>query len=212
MIYFPIKSSITHVRIEALLLSALLIMFVQLIANKNKFWNKSKQQLCKDIGLIVDEIDILIAKENFDGFKKISFTLDNDLKNLSQSLYSRKEKTFLISDTSRLYLCITQILDGANSILEKIVDDKNNIKTNTNELKILKYLFLDISRFLNKEIGLIDLKNKVYTYIHKDNKNEFDNYISYELKQNMTLLDDILKNIINGGLSTSDKNMEFLER
>lgn len=205
MVYFPIKSSIIHVRIEALILSALLIMFVQLIANKNKFWNKSKHQLCRDIGLIVDEIDILIAKENLDNFQKISFTLDNDLKNLSQSLYSRKEKTFLISDTSRLYLCITQILDGANSILEKIVDDKNNLKNNTNELKILKYLFLDISRFLNKEIGLIDLKDKVYTYIHKDNKNEFDNYISYELKQNMTLLDDILKNIINGGLSTSDK-------
>lgn len=94
MIYFPIKSSIIHVRIEALILSALLIMFVQLIANKNKFWNKSKQQLCKDIGLIVDEIDILIDKESFDDFKKISFTLDNDLKNLSQSLYSRKEKPF----------------------------------------------------------------------------------------------------------------------
>ncbi|EQK44021.1 fusaric acid resistance -like family protein [[Clostridium] bifermentans ATCC 19299] len=205
MIYFPIKSSIIHVRIEALILSALLIMFVQLIANKNKFWNKSKQQLCKDIGLIVDEIDILIDKESFDDFKKISFTLDNDLKNLSQSLYSRKEKTFLISDTSRLYLCITQTLDGANSILEKMVDDKNNIKTNTNDLKDLKCLLLDVLRFLNKEINLIDLKTKVYTYIYKSKKNECDNYIGYELKQNMTLLDDILKNIINGGLSPSDK-------
>ena len=70
MLYMPVKQIDMPNRIEALILSGILIMLVQMLVNKNKFWNKSKSSICKNIDLLIDEIDILLEKKRYELIKR----------------------------------------------------------------------------------------------------------------------------------------------
>jgi hypothetical protein len=205
MIYFPVKQSGIPHRVEALIVAGMLIMFIQMIVNKNKFWNKSKISICNNIDLFINQIDSLLSKESIDSLKENSNKLNKQLISLSQNLYSRKEKTFLISDKSRLYLCVVQTLEGANIILEKAIEDKENLGSYSYVLEKLKLQFSDILKFMNEEIIAEELKNKINDFIYEGDDFCYSHYIEYELKQNMTLLRDMLSTLENGGLSYSDK-------
>lgn len=205
MLYFPVKYSAIPIRAEALILSGVLIMFVQMITNKNKFWNKSKTTICKNINLLIDEIDILINNKDIKLIKKNSTQIHKELKTLSQSLYSRREKTFLISDKTRLYLCIVQTIEGANIILENYTQDKDRLFNCEDVLKELKLQFEDILKLMNDQKSIDDLEKQLDAFIYKGDDKFCSYYIAYELKQNMTLLKDILSDLENGGLSYSDR-------
>ncbi|MBC8632150.1 FUSC family protein [[Eubacterium] tenue] len=212
MLYMPVKQIDMHNRIEALILSGILIMLVQMLVNKNKFWNKSKSSICKNIDLLIDEIDILLEKKDMNLLKESSKNLNKQLQALSQSLYSRKEKTFLISDKSRLYLCIVQTLEGTNIILEKSIEDIDNLGKYDDVLVKLKLQFNNILKFMNEEKSTKELKNQLNEFIYEGDDIHYSHYISYELRQNMTLLRDILDNLENGGLSYSDKKYGINEK
>lgn len=212
MLYMPVKQIDMPNRIEALILSGILIMLVQMLVNKNKFWNKSKSSICKNIDLLIDEIDILLEKKDMNLLKESSKNLNKQLQALSQSLYSRKEKTFLISDKSRLYLCIVQTLEGTNIILEKSIEDIDNLGKYDDVLVKLKLQFNNILKFMNEEKSTKELKNQLNEFIYEGDDIHYSHYISYELRQNMTLLRDILDNLENGGLSYSDKKYGINEK
>ncbi len=212
MLYMPVKQIDMPNRIEALILSGMLIMLVQILANKNKFWNKSKSSICKNIDLLIDEIDILLEKKDMNLLKESSKNLNKQLQALSQSLYSRKEKTFLISDKSKLYLCIVQTLEGTNIILEKSIEDIDNLGKYDDVLVKLKLQFNNILKFMNEEKSTKELKNQLNEFIYEGDDIHYSHYISYELRQNMTLLRDILDNLENGGLSYSDKKYGINEK
>lgn len=212
MLYMPVKQIDMPNRIEALILSGILIMLVQMLANKNKFWNKSKSSICKNIDLLINEIDILLEKKDMNLLKESSKNLNKQLQALSQSLYSRKEKTFLISDKSRLYLCIVQTLEGTNIILEKSIEDIDNLGKYDDVLVKLKLQFNNILKFMNEEKSTKELKNQLNEFIYEGADTHYSHYISYELRQNMTLLRDILDNLENGGLSYSDKKYGINEK
>ncbi|WP_270648108.1 FUSC family protein [Paeniclostridium hominis] len=212
MLYMPVKQIDMPNRIEALILSGILIMLVQLLVNKNKFWNKSKSSICKNIDLLIDGIDILLEKKDMNLLKESSKNLNKQLQALSQSLYSRKEKTFLISDKSRLYLCIVQTLEGTNIILEKSIQDIDNLGKYDDVLVKLKLQFNNILKFMNEEKSTKELKNQLNEFIYEGDDIHYSHYISYELRQNMTLLRDILDNLENGGLSYSDKKYGINEK
>lgn len=212
MLYMPVKQIDMPNRIEALILSGILIMLVQMLVNKNKFWNKSKSSICKNIDLLIDEIDILLEKKDMNLLKESSKNLNKQLQALSQSLYSRKEKTFLISDKSKLYLCIVQTLEGTNIILEKSIEDIDNLGKYDDVLVKLKLQFNNILKFMNEEKSTKELKNQLNEFIYEGDDIHYSHYISYELRQNMTLLRDILDNLENGGLSYSDKKYGINEK
>lgn len=212
MLYMPVKQIDMPNRIEALILSGILIMLVQMLVNKNKFWNKSKSSICKNIDLLIDGIDILLEKKDMNLLKESSKNLNKQLQTLSQSLYSRKEKTFLISDKSRLYLCIVQTLEGTNIILEKSIQDIDNLGKYDDVLVKLKLQFNNILKFMNEEKSTKELKNQLNEFIYEGDDIHYSHYISYELRQNMTLLRDILDNLENGGLSYSDKKYGINEK
>lgn len=212
MLYMPVKQIDMPNRIEALILSGILIMLVQMLVNKNKFWNKSKSSICKNIDLLIDEIDILLEKKDMNLLKESSKNLNKQLQALSQSLYSRKEKTFLISDKSKLYLCIVQTLEGTNIILEKSIEDIYNLGKYDDVLVKLKLQFNNILKFMNEEKSTKELKNQLNEFIYEGDDIHYSHYISYELRQNMTLLRDILDNLENGGLSYSDKKYGINEK
>ncbi|GAA0865562.1 FUSC family protein [Paraclostridium tenue] len=212
MLYMPVKQIDMPNRIEALILSGILIMLVQMLVNKNKFWNKSKSSICKNINLLIDEIDLLLEKKDINLLKESSKKLSKQLQTLSQSLYSRKEKTFLISDKSRLYLCIVQTLEGANIILEKSIQDIDNLGKYDDVLVKLKLQFNNILKFMNEEKSNKELKNQLNEFIYEGDDIHYSHYISYELRQNMTLLRDMLDNLENGGLSYSDKKYGINEK
>lgn len=212
MLYMPVKQIDMPNRIEALILSGILIILVQMLVNKNKFWNKSKSSICKNIDLLIDEIDILLEKKDMNLLKESSKNLNKQLQALSQSLYSRKEKTFLISDKSRLYLCIVQTLEGTNIILEKSIEDIDNLGKYDDVLVKLKLQFNNILKFMNEEKSTKELKNQLNEFIYEGDDIHYSHYISYELRQNMTLLRDILDNLENGGLSYSDKKYGINEK
>ena len=212
MLYMPVKQIDMPNRIEALILSSILIMLVQMLVNKNKFWNKSKSSICKNIDLLIDEINILLEKKDMNLLKESSKNLNKQLQALSQSLYSRKEKTFLISDKSKLYLCIVQTLEGTNIILEKSIEDIDNLGKYDDVLVKLKLQFNNILKFMNEEKSTKELKNQLNEFIYEGDDIHYSHYISYELRQNMTLLRDILDNLENGGLSYSDKKYGINEK
>ncbi|MDU1540669.1 MAG: FUSC family protein [Paeniclostridium sordellii] len=212
MLYMPVKQIDMPNRIEALILSGILIMLVQMLVNKNKFWNKSKSSICKNIDLLIDEINILLEKKDMNLLKESSKNLNKQLQALSQSLYSRKEKTFLISDKSKLYLCIVQTLEGTNIILEKSIEDIDNLGKYDDVLVKLKLQFNNILKFMNEEKSTKELKNQLNEFIYEGDDIHYSHYISYELRQNMTLLRDILDNLENGGLSYSDKKYGINEK
>ncbi len=212
MLYMPVKQIDMPNRIEALILSGILIMLVQMLVNKNKFWNKSKSSICKNIDLLIDGIDILLEKKDMNLLKESSKNLNKQLQALSQSLYSRKEKTFLISDKSKLYLCIVQTLEGTNIILEKSIQDIDNLGKYDDVLVKLKLQFNNILKFMNEEKSTKELKNQLNEFIYEGDDIHYSHYISYELRQNMTLLRDILDNLENGGLSYSDKKYGINEK
>ncbi|MGL5754830.1 MAG: FUSC family protein [Paraclostridium sp.] len=205
MLYFPVKHSAIPARAEALILSAILIMMVQLIVNKNGFWDKSKATICKNINLLIDDINILINNKDIDGIKKNNTQIHSEIKILSQNLYSRKEKTFLISDKARLYLCIAQTIEGASIILENWLEDKDSLYNCENLLKELKLQFEDILKLMDDEKNIDILEKQLNNFIYENDNLTCSYYISYELKQNMTLLKDTLYDLKTGGLSTSDK-------
>lgn len=205
MLYFPVKYSVIPARAEALILSAILIMLVQLIVNKNGFWDKSKSTICKNINLLIDDINILINNKDIDVIKKNNTQIHSEIKILSQNLYSRKEKTFLISDKARLYLCIAQTIEGASIILENWLEDKDSLYNCENLLKELKLQFEDILKLMNNQKNIDILEKQLNNFIYENYNSTCSYYISYELKQNMTLLKDTLYDLKTGGLSTSDK-------
>lgn len=210
--YFPVDKSLFSYRIYALILSGILIMFVQLCVNKNKFWTKSKTSICKSLNLLIDEIDILIQKKDSSFITQNIKLLNKQLKSLSQNLYSRKEKTFLVSDISRIYLCIVQTIEGTNIILEKFSEDSKSINICEDVLQNLKFLFLDILKYMDGKKTTSELKDELNKFIYKEDEHGYSYYISYELKQNMTLLRDILIKIENGGLSYNDKKYGISEK
>ncbi|CEN24284.1 membrane protein [[Clostridium] sordellii] len=212
MVYFPAKPSDIPARIGALILSGMLIMLVQIIANKNKFWTKSKSTITKNLNLLINELEILIDGDNYDSIIKNCTQINRSLKSLSKSLYSRREKTFIISDKTRLYLCITQTIEGANIILEQALDDKENLSKCVDVLKDLKVQFEDILKLINNKKDMSELKKQLNHFIYSGDEKGYSYYISYELKQNMTLLKDILTDLENGGLSLSDKRFDISDK
>ena len=65
---------------------------------------------------------------------------------------------------------------------------------------------------MNEEKSTKELKNQLNEFIYEGDDIHYSHYISYELRQNMTLLRDILDNLENGGLSYSDKKYGINEK
>ncbi|WP_042275409.1 FUSC family protein [[Clostridium] dakarense] len=193
ILYSPVKIEDMPLRIAGLAFCGLLIMVVQMLANRNKFWSKTQKSIMQVANDLKEKIDLIINKEDVYKIEEKHNEIYKNVRNISGKIYERRLKRIDESNLYEINLGIVLSFESINITLNKIQDEIENIKKFDEILVQLKKELDYIIKYINNEITVKELSNNLKLFI-KD-KSSIDCYLSYELKENISLLNNTLEEV-----------------
>ncbi|MBO3446360.1 FUSC family protein [Clostridium sp. CCUG 7971] len=189
--YSPVKIENMPLRIAGLAFCGILIMGVQLLVNRNKFWDKTQKSIIQVANDLKEKIDFIINKEDVYNIEEKHNEIYKNIRNISAKMYERRLKTIDESSLYEINLGIILSFESINITLRKIQNDTENVKRYDDILVELKKELDYIIKYINNEITATEFSNNLQVFI-KD-KSIVDCYLSYELKENISLLNNTLE-------------------
>ena len=153
----PVTPDKLPMRFVSLVSGAVIIMIVQLIANRNNVQKKGNKLLIKTCDNMIEKIKKSSLNEN-------TISIDNDIRNNLNSfrtiIYNKREQSFYLTEESKIKLNISVALEKTYLLLNEIDYSKHK-----ELVSILENYLTEIKGFLSDE-SLInnDILNKIKSY------------------------------------------------
>ncbi|MGG5460390.1 FUSC family protein [Clostridium sp. B9] len=156
----PVKPDELPMRFLSLIVGAIIIMLVQLLANRNNVSKKGNKLLVKICNDIIDKITV----SNLENRNLLSESIKQSIGTFRSIIYNKREKRFYLTEESKIKLNISVALEKISLLLDQLDYSKNE-----NLLSILEQSLSKISNLLNNEETL----DKVSFDEMKNYRNEY---------------------------------------
>ncbi len=177
MLYYPVTGIDLVIRLSILAGSALLIMLLQMLLNKNKFRKKIVKKINETIELMNQQVNAIAVGEDIDKIKQRGGMISKYLVGISSTMDARLSQMKKWQD-DRYYLKIVMILKQINRILTEFYTQGNG-QLDEVTYQALKDLLEAISLYENKQTDRETLREKLHGFYQQIG----NNYVAYELKE-----------------------------
>ena len=177
MLYYPVAGIDLLIRLCILGGSALVIMLLQWLLNKNKFRRTIAKDMAQTIGLLNQQINAIAVGEDQEAIRQRSETISQSLERITTAMDVRLAQVRKWQE-DRYYLKIVMILKRINRILtEAYVDGDDRLDETT--YQALKELLEAISLYENGQTDREALRAALSGFYRQIG----GGYTSYELKE-----------------------------
>ncbi|MGG7060316.1 FUSC family protein, partial [Clostridium tertium] len=115
----PIPQNLIPIRLASLVFGALVIMFAQIIANKNKMKKSGDRILINICNSILNKIKLLKTNEDSSSLRD---DINLQLNAFRSMIYDKRESDFYLTEEARIKLNLSVSLESINMLLDKIND------------------------------------------------------------------------------------------
>lgn len=180
----PVPTSDLPLRLLALATGAVLVMLVQLIANKDKLSRAGRKHLHTICDNLIGKLDSI---SNARDSAEYNQAIETSIKELRKIIFFRRHKGYYLSNEGRLMLKISASLEKMYMILNRFEDDENQEEVIT----ACKYGIENVKRFIDKEQLNLDMLLVLQNIKSKKNSNMY----IHELVDSFELLFDLLEEV-----------------
>lgn len=178
----PIPQSLIPIRLASLVFGALVIMFAQIIANKNKMKKSGDRILINICNSILNKIALLKTSEDTSSLRD---DINLQLNSFRSMIYDKRESDFYLTEEARIKLNLSVSLESINMLLDKI-NDLSEVTFIINNLE----LFLEEVKAVLQDNNYEKLSKKM-KYLLAECENEgIDDLYSLQMLDSIILLCD----------------------
>lgn len=178
----PIPQSLIPIRLASLVFGALVIMFAQIIANKNKMKKSGDRILINICDSILNKIELLKTNEDISSLRD---DINLQLNSFRSMIYDKRESDFYLTEEARIKLNLSVSLESINMLLDKI-NDLSEVAFIINNLE----LFLEEVKAVLQDNNYEKLSKKM-KYLLAECENEgIDDLYSLQMLDSIILLCD----------------------
>lgn len=178
----PIPQSLIPIRLASLVFGALVIMFAQIIANKNKMKKSGDRILINICDSILNKIELLKTNEDISSLRD---DINLQLNSFRSIIYDKRESDFYLTEEARIKLNLSVSLESINMLLDKI-NDLSEVAFIINNLE----LFLEEVKAVLQDNNYEKLSKKM-KYLLAECENEgIDDLYSLQMLDSIILLCD----------------------
>lgn len=193
MLYSPVDIKELPTRLIALAFCGLAIMAIQMIANKNKLKTQSRKTIKSSIEYISEEINCILENKNLNFIDELNKKTYIDIRDLISDMYKRIDKDINLPSEIMESLFISRFLESINLTIAKIKEDANNNEGYFKTLNEVKNLLIEIENFIDENLSIDELINKLGSYAEDTDKINPSYYLIYDFKDAADLLSYDLK-------------------
>lgn len=178
----PIPQSLIPIRLASLVFGALVIMFAQIIANKNKMKKSGDKILINICNSILNKIELLKTNEDSSSLRD---DVNLQLNSFRGMIYDKRESDFYLAEEARIKLNLSVSLESINMLLDKI-NDLSEVAFIINNLE----LFLEEVKAVLQDNDYEKLSKKMKHLLEECENEGIDDLYSLQMLDSIILLCD----------------------
>lgn len=178
----PIPQSLIPIRLASLVFGALVIMFAQIIANKNKMKKSGDKILINICNSILNKIELLKTNEDSSSLRD---DVNLQLNSFRGMIYDKRESDFYLTEEARIKLNLSVSLESINMLLDKI-NDLSEVAFIINNLE----LFLEEVKSVLQDNDYEKLSKKMKHLLAECENEGIDDLYSLQMLDSIILLCD----------------------
>ncbi|MCR8746325.1 FUSC family protein [Romboutsia lituseburensis] len=193
----PIPQNLISIRLASLVFGALVIMFAQIIANKNKIKKSGDKILISICNSILYKIELLKTNGDISTLKE---DINLQLNSFRSMIYDKRESDFYLTEEARIKLNLSVSLESINMLLDKI-NDLSEVAFIINNLE----LFLEEVKAVLQDNDYEKLSKKMKHLLVECEDEGIDDLYSLQMLDSIILLCDSIGELRNLDKSNFNK-------
>lgn len=180
----PVSSSELPTRFAALISGAIIIMLVQLIANRNNVSKKGNKLLIDTCDNLIEKLSL---KETNTNTKDIDSTINTNINLFRNIIYNKREQNFYLTEESKIKLNISVALEKISLLID-------NIDTlNQSNLKLI--LNSSLSKIKDCLLNESNIDDNLKDYVDTTADETTNDLLILKILNNFSFIFESLKNL-----------------